>query len=80
MIRISKQTLHDEIDPAGDTIRSLANWPDSELFRLARGLAGELNSRHAATPAALPVAQVLYAGLSMNLSLSNHSELKGQEP
>jgi hypothetical protein len=73
MIRIPRQSaMHVETDPAGETIRSLANWPDSELFRLARGLAGELNSRQLPTPAALPVAQVLYARVSANLSLSHH--------
>ena len=74
MIRIPKHTpARDETDPAGETIRSLANWPDSELLRLTRGLAGELNSRQLPTPAALPVAQVLYARVSANLSLSHHS-------
>ena len=74
MIQISKQTLRDETDPAGETIRSLANWPDSELFRLARGLAGELNQRHAATPAALPVALVAYATVeTTELFFSHHS-------
>jgi hypothetical protein len=74
MIRTPKQTLHDETDPAGDTIRSLANWPDSDLFRLARGLAGELNSRHAATPAALPVALLTHATIDRTeVFLSHHS-------
>ena len=74
MIRIPKQTLHDETDPAGETIDSLANCPDSELFRLARGLAGELNRRHAPTPAALPVALLTYASIDRaEAFLSQHS-------
>jgi hypothetical protein len=55
--------LHDEIDPAGETIRSLPYWPDGELFRLARDLAGELTRRQLPTPAALPAAQATYAAI-----------------
>ena len=75
MTRIPRQSPpRDEPDPAGDTIRSLRNWPDSALFRLARGLAGELTSRQAATPAALPVALATYATIgTADLSLSHHS-------
>jgi len=75
MIRIPKQSrMQVETDPAGETIRSLANWPDSELFRLARGLAGELNGRHAPTPAALPVALAAYmTAESTELFFSHHS-------
>src|SRR5208282_1067403 len=64
MIREPNQTqTPDEPDPAGATIHSLQNWPDSELFRLARGLAGELTRRQLPTPAALPVAQATYAAI-----------------
>jgi len=56
--------FHDESDPAGETMRSLRNWPDSELFRLARTLAGELTTRQLPTPAALPVAIAMNAALA----------------
>ena len=74
MIRKPNQTrIADETDPAGETIRSLRNWPDSELFRLARNLAGELSRRQLPPPVALPVAQVTCAMIgTADLFVSNH--------
>jgi hypothetical protein len=55
--------LHPLPDPTAETIRALAAWPDSALYRLARGLAGELNCRQLATPCALPVSEAAAAAI-----------------
>ena len=75
MIRIPKQTpAHDETDPAGETIRAIRNWPDSELVRLAHHLAGELTGRRLLTPATLPVVLLPYATVrTPQLPFAHHS-------
>jgi len=49
--------------PLDLTIRSLRAWPDGELFALARGVAAELLRRRRPVPVALPVVDVLGAGI-----------------
>ena len=50
-------------DPAKEVIRSLATWPDADLFRLARAVAGELLRRELPQPAALPIVAATYAAV-----------------
>jgi len=53
------------VDPAEETLRGLPTWPDAALFRLARGVAGEILRRDLPQPAALPIVSAVYlsAGL-----------------